>query len=105
MRKVAKERGLEELAQVAPAVPDGSPSRKTKSTEEKSKDAKTKSSAGSELEKKVGQNSKMELDSGETPQKISHPGVLFGKPTRKIVVESTIGMCQKSVFQMICWLI
>ena len=81
VRKIAKERGMEELALM---VPEGSASY-TPGKKRKSKD-------GSATNKKLNR-AKLESGSSADPGKrmIAHPGVLFGKPSQRILVESTNG--------------
>ena len=82
VRKIARDRGLHDLALMAPGGPTGvaapSPSRKPKPVA-----TKPKVNAVSSLENKLV---------GVSKTRITRPDVLFGKSTHRVVVESTRGM-------------
>lgn len=91
IRKIAKERGLEDLANAAPPIPAPSPKQKPKSAA----DPPTKVPSSPKLKqapvsplKKFASSPRLATGTPESKVLLSHPDVLFGRPSKKLVVES-----------------
>ena len=81
IRKIAKERGMEELANMAPP---GAPNVNTGPITNRKQKTKPKIDMGSSLDlKPLVASSKA---------RVTRPDILFGKATHRVVVESTRGM-------------
>lgn len=93
VRKVARERGLIELAEMGPAGTTPSGSTCPQNSKPKPPQNINASAASSFTSTLVGTNKR----------KISRPDVLFGKSTHRVVVESTRGMYGTRYLFFSCW--
>jgi hypothetical protein len=97
VRRLAKERGLEELAQAAPSgVSQLLPNCETKISADAGSESKVKSTTGTVPNTHPPPQTKLQVGtttSTGSKKILSYPEILFGKPTKKLVVESSRGTC------------
>lgn len=94
IRKIARERGLDDLAVAGPGGSTASPP-KPKPTTSHGKASKTQPQSLSTPPTPTPTTSPAKLAAGlalGNQTMLSHPDVLFGRPTKKLVVESARGM-------------
>jgi hypothetical protein len=93
IRKMAKERGLDELAVAGPGGPTTAPKPKASPEQDKTPKIKPEQPVSTPA-KTTPSNQKLGMGIACNQTVLSYPDVLFGRPSKKLVVESARGKSQ-----------